>query len=73
MMYLQSVMFELELIQQKGEVPTIEVEGEDMGIVSPKRELDARRGSQGIRSLLLKGQMRYISEMDAMVFLCSPL
>lgn len=33
----------------------------------------ARRGSHGLRGLLLKGQMRYIKEIDSIVFLCSPL
>lgn len=32
-----------------------------------------RRGSQGWARVLLKGQMRYIADMDAIVFLCSPL
>jgi guanylate cyclase len=35
--------------------------------------LDRRRGSQGTRSILLKGQMKYIDEIKAIVFLCSPL
>ncbi|XP_065083178.1 soluble guanylate cyclase 89Db-like [Ochlerotatus camptorhynchus] len=33
----------------------------------------ARRGSQGLRSILLKGEMRYIKDIDSVVFLCSPL
>lgn len=32
-----------------------------------------RRGSHGLRGLLLKGQMRFIKEIDSIVFLCSPL
>ncbi|XP_049530693.1 soluble guanylate cyclase 89Db-like [Anopheles darlingi] len=32
-----------------------------------------RRGSQGIRSILLKGEMRYIKDINSLVFLCSPL
>lgn len=32
-----------------------------------------RRGSQGLRSILLKGQMRFIKEIDGLIFLCSPL
>lgn len=32
-----------------------------------------RRGSQGWTRVLLKGQMRYVSDMDAIIFLCSPL
>lgn len=32
-----------------------------------------RRGSQGWTRVLLKGQMRYIGDIDSIVFLCSPL
>lgn len=32
-----------------------------------------RHGSQGSRSILLKGQMRYIEAMQAVIFLCSPV
>lgn len=32
-----------------------------------------RRGSQGWTRVLLKGQMRYIQDIDSIVFLCSPL
>lgn len=31
------------------------------------------RGTQGSYRLLLKGQMRYIADIDSIVFLCSPL
>lgn len=31
------------------------------------------RGAQGSYRLLLKGQMRYIADIDSIVFLCSPL
>lgn len=32
-----------------------------------------RRGSQGWTRVLLKGQMRYIADIDSIIFLCSPL
>ncbi|XP_031638478.1 soluble guanylate cyclase 89Db isoform X2 [Contarinia nasturtii] len=32
-----------------------------------------RRGSQGWTRVLLKGQMRYIQDIDSIIFLCSPL
>lgn len=32
-----------------------------------------RRGSQGIKSILLKGEMRFLKEINMLVFLCSPL
>ncbi|RVE54568.1 hypothetical protein evm_000689 [Chilo suppressalis] len=34
---------------------------------------DARRGSQGARSVLLKGPMHLLEEIDALIFLCSPI
>ncbi|XP_060801983.1 soluble guanylate cyclase 89Db [Amyelois transitella] len=34
---------------------------------------DARRGSQGARSILLKGPIYLLEEIDALVFLCSPI
>ncbi|RVD93475.1 hypothetical protein evm_015644, partial [Chilo suppressalis] len=34
---------------------------------------DARRGSQGARSVLLKGPMHLLEEIDALIFLCSPM
>lgn len=32
-----------------------------------------RRGSNGLRSILLKGEMRYLKDVNMLVFLCSPL
>ena len=32
-----------------------------------------RRGSQGLRSILLKGEMRFLKEVNMLIFLCSPL
>lgn len=32
-----------------------------------------RRGSHGLRSILLKGEMRYLKDVNMLVFLCSPL
>ncbi|CAK1541298.1 unnamed protein product [Leptosia nina] len=34
---------------------------------------DSRRGSQGARSILLKGPIHLLDEIDALVFLCSPI
>jgi guanylate cyclase len=74
MMYLHSVLFELEV----NRTPKTE---DDMGtaVTEAKHKptlpflLDRRRGSQGTRSILLKGQMKYIDDIKAIVFLCSPL
>ncbi|XP_058791395.1 soluble guanylate cyclase 89Db-like isoform X2 [Phymastichus coffea] len=45
---------------------------EEQGPAGERSALD-RRGSQGARNLLFKGQMRYIDDIDAIIFLCSPL
>jgi guanylate cyclase len=43
------------------------------GTSSSDQSAMARRGSQGIKSILLKGEMRYLKEIDVLIFLCSPL
>lgn len=70
LMYLHSVTFELELIRSTDSHLNSESARDDVtGLMS---RLD-RKGSQGARSILLKGQMRYIEDMKSIVFLCSPL
>ncbi|KAG7211720.1 hypothetical protein KM043_010966 [Ampulex compressa] len=67
-MYLHSVMFELELIRSidsNTSTSTDSAAGTSSGL--------DRRGSQGARSILLKGQMRHIEDIKAIIFLCSPL
>lgn len=34
---------------------------------------DSRRGSQGARAILLKGPIYFLEEIDALIFLCSPM
>lgn len=67
-MYLHSVIFELELIRANDYHSSIN--SDDMP--STSSGLD-RRGSQGARSILLKGQMRHLEDIKAIIFLCSPL
>ncbi|KMQ89142.1 soluble guanylate cyclase 89da-like protein [Lasius niger] len=67
-MYLHSVIFELELIRANDHHSSIN----SNNTPSTSSGLD-RRGSQGARSILLKGQMRYIEDIKAIIFLCSPL
>ncbi|KAK1134526.1 hypothetical protein K0M31_007308 [Melipona bicolor] len=67
-MYLHSVMFELELIRLNDN----DASSNSDNTPSTSSGLD-RRGSQGARSILLKGQMRYIEDLKAIIFLCSPL
>ncbi|XP_011498155.1 PREDICTED: soluble guanylate cyclase 89Da-like [Ceratosolen solmsi marchali] len=65
-MNLHSVMFELELIRSTKSSDVKQTE------VQTSSKLD-RQGSQGARNILLKGQMRYIDDIKAIIFLCSPL
>lgn len=83
---LQYVLFELELLHGKDSArgrksvyqstdPVKSAESKDNstangGVVG--NILD-RRGSQGMKSILLKGQMRYLPELQGIIFLCSPL
>ncbi|XP_017791618.1 PREDICTED: soluble guanylate cyclase 89Da-like [Habropoda laboriosa] len=67
-MYLHSVMFELELIRLNDNNDSSN--SDSTGSISSGLD---RRGSQGARSILLKGQMRYIEDINAIIFLCSPL
>ncbi|EZA52930.1 Soluble guanylate cyclase 89Db [Ooceraea biroi] len=65
---LHSVIFELELIRANDSHTTMNSDNTP----STSTGLD-RRGSQGARSILLKGQMRYIEDIKAIIFFCSPL
>jgi guanylate cyclase len=73
-MYLHSVLFELEVNRTP---KTEEDKGTAVTGAEPKPTLpflwDRRRGSQGTRSILLLGQMKYIDDIKAIIFLCSPL
>ncbi|XP_032456579.1 soluble guanylate cyclase 89Da [Nasonia vitripennis] len=70
-MYLHSVMFELELIRSAEQQSSAAKQADELNGRSHLK-LD-RRGSQGARNILLKGQMRYIDDIKAIIFLCSPL
>lgn len=81
-MYLTSVTFELEVLRGKHATTPEESNScsteEKKKSVSPLPATLDRRGSYGTRSILLKGQMRYIQlrdlkEIEVVVFLCSPV
>lgn len=76
-MYLTSVTFELEVLRGTHAIVPAEkksssTKGEKKSVSPLPASLD-RRGSYGSRSILLKGQMRHIKEIDVVVFLCSPV
>jgi guanylate cyclase len=72
-LYLHSVLFELEVIRtpRADDNSTAVVDVQDKPALPLL--LDRRRGSQGTRSILLKGQMKYVDDIKAIIFLCSPL
>ena len=47
--------------------------GPEFSRVEQTETVKTRRGSHGLRSILLKGEMRYLRDVDMLVFLCSPL
>ncbi|EDS41407.1 guanylyl cyclase receptor [Culex quinquefasciatus] len=77
---LQTVNFEIQLL--KGQTV---LEAEEASALTDNKsavpEPDdpsklmsvARRGSHGLKNILLKGEMRYIKDINSLVFLCSPL
>ncbi|KAK9885019.1 hypothetical protein WA026_009246 [Henosepilachna vigintioctopunctata] len=82
--YLKSVMFEIELLrieflkenslkcpgkkESSEDEREIEIDGKS---ISP---YSLRRDSQpGFKNILLKGQMYYLKDIDAIIFLCSPV
>lgn len=83
-MYFQSVLFELEFLRAstlnigdtlKPEEPTADTSS--TGTVKkdkPVSPYQLRRDSQhGLKNILLRGQMRYIKDINLIIFLCSPL
>uniref|UniRef100_A0A8D8S3Q7 guanylate cyclase n=1 Tax=Cacopsylla melanoneura TaxID=428564 RepID=A0A8D8S3Q7_9HEMI len=72
---LNSVMFELEVIRPCMR-PMNNMEAETKGPgprIAGALNMLNRRGSQGQRTILLKGQMRYFSEVNSVIFLCNPV
>ncbi|XP_063990825.1 uncharacterized protein LOC135169589 [Diachasmimorpha longicaudata] len=70
--FLHSVMFELELIRFSETRDENRPKTPDPDPETKLVKLE-RRGSQGSRNILLKGQMRYLDDIRAIIFLCSPL
>uniref|UniRef100_A0A1B0EW13 guanylate cyclase n=1 Tax=Lutzomyia longipalpis TaxID=7200 RepID=A0A1B0EW13_LUTLO len=75
-LHFHTVLFELELIRpsnagDKEEDAKEEPHGVNLNAVAVPAE---RRESQGaMKNILLKGQMRYITEINSVIFLCSPI
>nr|CAD7193906.1 unnamed protein product [Timema douglasi] len=73
-MDLRCVLFELEVVRvrpEEEELPSTPVAEGSSGVVELPN-LD-RRGSQGTRCILLKGQMTFVKDINCIIFLCSPI
>ncbi|XP_068911274.1 soluble guanylate cyclase 89Db-like [Tenebrio molitor] len=85
---LKSVMFEVELLRgelvPKSEICSSSTSGNTLTDKTDAREIEIdgksispyalRRDSQpGLKNILLKGQMRYLEDINAMIYLCSPV
>nr|CAD7255810.1 unnamed protein product [Timema shepardi] len=73
-MDLRCVLFELEVVRVRPEeedLPSTPVVEGSSGVVELPN-LD-RRGSQGTRCILLKGQMTFVKDINCIIFLCSPI
>jgi hypothetical protein len=62
---MQAVLFEIQL-------KVNELDDTNDGLASISN-VAKRRASHGLRGILLKGEMRYLKEVNMLVFLCSPL
>lgn len=81
--HLHTVLFELEMVRagscsaKSNRVPNDG--GPDTGTgpepmaIPNTVNMDRRESQGGTKMVLLKGQMRYIEDIDSIVFLCSPL
>jgi len=85
---MQAVLFEIQLLRAKGSASSVREKDSEVvemtqaaadeseattGLVEAGVVAMNRRGSQGLKSILLKGEMRFLKEANMLVFLCSPL
>lgn len=65
---LTTVLFELALLKASSARMKKKVSKKDMS--SELAKMDDRKDSKGNKTLLLKGQMMYIKDIDALIYLC---
>lgn len=73
---LTTVLFEIQLLRQaSAKLTKTKIPATSMGAIEKTIEIPTRgrRGSQGLRTILLKGEMKYLKDNDTLIFLCSPL
>jgi hypothetical protein len=68
---MQAVLFEIQL--KVNEPSESQVKDNVLDGMAIAEKLKERRASHGLRGILLKGEMRYLKEVNMLVFLCSPL
>lgn len=69
-------MFELECNRGKGDyIKEVEAEKSNKSDKKDQKEVkgEASSPAKGLKNLLLKGQMKYLSDINAIIFLCSPV
>lgn len=74
--HLTTVLFEIQLLRQvSAKANKLRQPYDVMSKIEGHYELPGRnrRGSQGLRTILLKGEMMYLKDNDTLIFLCSPL
>lgn len=75
-MYLSNVMFELEFNRGRTDINDKDEANSDGKDESESIQVQAATSASpepGTRNILLKGQMKYIDDIKAIVFLCSPV
>lgn len=65
---LTTVLFEMALLKASSARMKKKISKKDMGLELVK--VDDRKDSKGNKTLLLKGQMMYIKDIDALIYLC---
>lgn len=71
-MHLHTVLFELEMVRVGcSSAKSVRGGADENRMVGVN--MDRRESQGGLKMILLKGQMRYIEDIDSIVFLCSPL
>ncbi|XP_017776660.1 PREDICTED: soluble guanylate cyclase 89Db-like [Nicrophorus vespilloides] len=72
--YLHSVTFEIEFLRGESPQTSRDFAQEKEFKGRPISPYCLRRESiHGLKNILLRGQMRYLKDVDAIIFLCSPL
>lgn len=71
------VLFEIELIRVEGREDDFDENDDNTNVQQAITDSKTRKAPQtpepGTKNILLKGQMKHIKDIDAIIFLCSPM